>query len=315
MQLLKNHHPGNFYLLTGSRAYLNQRMQALVIEAALVGRVRLLIGGNYFPLYPISYQLAALTGAYYHILAQHISLSRAETPFVVAELLASTEPSKGITLVTDLLATFEEESVSDTDVHALFYECLKGLQRLAQSTPVIVSAVPGARRRALFEALKRRAASVESPQSRQFQITERRGMPMGHTKPPFTYQYQTEKRHFGEMQRALLRKDDKRLFKTLWDKAEFHIPACEKAAFPLPMVSILMAMNLEQEKTIHQLEMQLEKQAGDIHKLKKELQQQTQLSVYLNGQIENLREDFAEQLAQFREEMIELKYPAYEYAP
>ncbi|MCH8259523.1 MAG: deoxyhypusine synthase family protein [Planctomycetes bacterium] len=55
---------------------------------------------------------------------------------------------------------------------------------------------------------------------------------MGHTIPPFTHQFRREARCFTEMRRGLLLKDDQRLLKGMWQKAEFHIPACEKAAHP-----------------------------------------------------------------------------------
>ena len=57
---------------------------------------------------------------------------------------------------------------------------------------------------------------------------------MGHTKPPFTWQYQIEKGYFSKFRRALLLNEDKCVFDLLWNKAEFHITAAEKASHPLP---------------------------------------------------------------------------------
>ena len=75
---------------------------------------------------------------------------------------------------------------------------------------------------------------------------------MGHTLPPFSHQFKTERAMFTELRRALLLRDDKALFDDLWNKAEFHVPAAERAKHPLPISSILLCMNLEQEKTIYQ---------------------------------------------------------------
>ncbi|HKJ27901.1 MAG TPA: hypothetical protein VJ965_09705 [Anaerolineales bacterium] len=74
-------------LITGPRGYTRQRMLERLIETALQEQVRILIGGNHFPVYQIAYALAARTGKYYTILSEEILLSRAETGYQLVELL------------------------------------------------------------------------------------------------------------------------------------------------------------------------------------------------------------------------------------
>ena len=95
---------------------------------------------------------------------------------------------------------------------------------------------------------------------------------MGHTVPPFTWQYQTEKGYFSKFRRALLLAEDKGIFDDLWNRAEFHMPAAEKTSHPLPIATVLMMMNLEQQKTIQQLENRIAVQAHKIEQLAKALE-------------------------------------------
>jgi hypothetical protein len=134
---------------------------------------------------------------------------------------------------------------------------------------------------------------------------------MGHTIPPFTMQFNKERRCFNQMQRGLLLKEDKRLFKELWDAAEFHISACEKAGHPLPMISILVAMNLEQQKSIYRLKEQNRGQNKAINELQSRLKEKEVDNIVLESQIGNLRKELEERLKIFREELLDIKYAEY----
>lgn len=135
---------------------------------------------------------------------------------------------------------------------------------------------------------------------------------MGHTKPPFTWQFKKERGLFSHFQRGLLLSEDRRLFNDMWDKAEFHVPAAEHAAHPLPIVTILLSINLEQEKSIYRLETKLALQAARIKKLEQASQQQEVRLRHLLKQIEALQDETERRLYAFRQEMLEIKY---EYAP
>lgn len=131
---------------------------------------------------------------------------------------------------------------------------------------------------------------------------------MGHTIPPFTMQYKLEKGRFSQFRRALLLAEDKRRFADMWDKAEFHVPAAEKASHPLPVATILMMVNLEQEKTIHRLEGRSNAQAERINQLEVEIENKTVQAAYLTERLKSLEKEVEQRLAAFRQEMLEIKY-------
>ena len=134
---------------------------------------------------------------------------------------------------------------------------------------------------------------------------------MGHTLPPFSQQYKHERALFVEMRRALLRRDDQLRFEALWDKAERHVPAAEKAKHPLPIFSILMSMNLEQEKTIHHLTQITETQASRIAALEEQLKTSQMEYILLKGEIETLLWEMEQMRVSLREELLEIIYPDY----
>jgi len=134
---------------------------------------------------------------------------------------------------------------------------------------------------------------------------------MGHTLPPFSQQFKMERSTFSEMRRALLRRDDKALFDDMWNKAEFHVPAAEKAKHPLPIFSILLSMNLEQEKAIYQLEGKLIKQEQQIMALEEQLSASESEKILLRGEIESIRWEVDQLKSSLREELLEIIYPSY----
>lgn len=134
---------------------------------------------------------------------------------------------------------------------------------------------------------------------------------MGHTLPPFSQQFKLERSTFGEMRRALLLRDDKALFDELWNKAEFHVPAAEKAKHPLPITSILLCMNLEQEKALYQLEGQVLAQSQRIQKLEERIEAGEAEKITLKGEIETLHWEIEQLKTSLRAELLEILYPSY----
>ncbi len=134
---------------------------------------------------------------------------------------------------------------------------------------------------------------------------------MGHTLPPFSQQFKLERAMFAEMRRALLLRDDKALFDDLWNKAEFHVPAAEKAKHPLPVTSILMCMNLEQEKAIDQLEGKVQIQNHRIEQLEEKIKDSEAENILLKGEIKSLRWEMEQMRKSLREELLEILYPSY----
>ena len=134
---------------------------------------------------------------------------------------------------------------------------------------------------------------------------------MGHTVPPFTWQYRNEKAYFASFRRALLLVEDKHTFDDLWNRAEFHMPAAEMASHPLPIATILMMMNLEQQKAIQQLENKVNDLEQKIEQMEKAMKKIENGSVYVKGEFETIQAEIEARLQAFREEMLTIKFPEY----
>lgn len=157
--------PGLIYLVTGPSRFTTSEMHRLLVEAALLGPVKILLGGNRFLFYEIAYALAAQTERYEEILEKRITLSRAETCYQVLALLAETESTPTLTLVSDLLTSFYDQGVPEKEVDQLLFESLLELRRLSRAAPVVVSAHGKGTRPRLLKALERSADEIFSPQS------------------------------------------------------------------------------------------------------------------------------------------------------
>ena len=138
---------------------------------------------------------------------------------------------------------------------------------------------------------------------------------MGHTVLPFTWQFRSEKVYFASFRRALLLIEDKHTFDDLWNRAEFHLPAAEMASHPLPIATILMMMNLEQQKAIQQLENRVKAQMQKIERLEKSLKKSETQSISLKDKLETIEAEVEARLRAFREETLAIKYPEYLDAP
>ena len=166
----------NLTLITGPRRYIRQAMHDLLIDFALQGPVRVLLGGNDFPVYTIAYDLAARTGEYYAILEEGIHLSRAETVYQMTELLKQTPGSATPTLVSDLLNSFMEDSLTAKEVNQLLFECILELQQLCKTAPVYVSSYESPIRPHLLMALSKAADVVQKPPPDPHAPERQRGM-------------------------------------------------------------------------------------------------------------------------------------------
>ena len=138
---------------------------------------------------------------------------------------------------------------------------------------------------------------------------------MGHTLPPFSQQFKIEQSLFTEMRRALLLREDKAHFDEMWNKVEFHVPAAEKTKHPLPITSILMCINLEQEKAIFQLEGKLLAQNQHIRQLETRVEASEADNLALRREIETLRGEIEALRTGLRAELLEMLYPSYLDAP
>jgi hypothetical protein len=126
---------------------------------------------------------------------------------------------------------------------------------------------------------------------------------MGHTQTPFTFQFRREREYFTQFRRALLLREDQLLLEDLWDRAEFHIPAIEQGGHPLAVASVLMAIALEQEKTIARLETGLAARLIEVQTL------EAQLAV-LQGEVRRLHEELEHGLRTAHAELMDARFPA-----
>jgi hypothetical protein len=155
---------GHVTLISGQHSATCQRMQALIVELALTGLVKILIGGNRYDHYGINYALAAATSHYEYILDAHIRLSRAETCYQMVELLKQTPADQTPSLVLDLLAPFHDESVPEREMDQLLFEAILELRRLSRVAMITVSAHAGKNRPRLLKVLENAFDQVEQPQ-------------------------------------------------------------------------------------------------------------------------------------------------------
>lgn len=116
---------------------------------------------------------------------------------------------------------------------------------------------------------------------------------------------------FAEMRRALLLRNDKAHFDEMWNKAEFHVPAAEKAKHPLPITSVLLCINLEQEKSIYQLENKLLAQNQVIQQIDQKIETSQTENILLKAEIEALRWEMDQLKSSLRAELLEILYPSY----
>jgi len=150
-------------LVTGQRSYTHQRMQALIVELALAGPVKLLIGGNRYDHYGINYALATATSHYEYILDSHIRLSRAETCYQMVELLNQTPADQTPSLILDLLMPFQDESVPEPEINQLLFKAILELRRLSRDATVLVSANKSQDRPRLLKVLEHAVDRIERP--------------------------------------------------------------------------------------------------------------------------------------------------------
>lgn len=132
---------------------------------------------------------------------------------------------------------------------------------------------------------------------------------MGHSTDTITTQYEREFKYFAEFMRGLLLKHDQLLFKDLWNRVEFHIPAMQTSAHPLPIATILMAMTLEQEKTIYDLQQRIAVKDRREQELNQKIQNMGKELERLQVSAEDLRTEINEELRMARNEVVELLHP------
>ena len=80
---------------------------------------------------------------------------------------------------------------------------------------------------------------------------------MGRTVLPFSQVLEREYEDWKKFRRAL-RKEDQEAFDRLFDRAKLHVQAAAYASHPWPLESILLAVCLEHEKLIAEIQSRLQ---------------------------------------------------------
>ncbi len=155
--------PGKIILLTGHRKVCNQMMHQLLVEIAASGPVRILLGGNQFSFYDISYALANITPNYETFLEEHISLSRAETCYQMVQLLTEAKTSPYPILVSNLLNPFYDDGVPEREIDLLMFEAIVQIERLSKKAPMAISAAEKQTRPRLLTVLRKHVSKIIQP--------------------------------------------------------------------------------------------------------------------------------------------------------
>ncbi|MFQ5419700.1 MAG: hypothetical protein ACE5FD_08915 [Anaerolineae bacterium] len=137
MSLLPDVVTGEIGLLIGPHAE-REMMLELTAVLAVRGPVQVVDGGNRFD----AFRVARLIRRRSHRLddaLNQIQVARAFTCYQVVTLLAETAVSPAPHLIFDLLATFDDDSVSVAECYRLLRIVVTHLQRLRRQAPVIVS--------------------------------------------------------------------------------------------------------------------------------------------------------------------------------
>jgi hypothetical protein len=145
--------PGSIYLLQGERKVLRSVMQELVDRFAMQEPVQVIVGGNWISFDGLPMLLGEQAGSLYEII-DHISVSRAETCYQMLDTLLAIEPSPTPLIITDMLASFYEEDLTEQEVGTQLKKCLERINHLSQFAPVLVDADGNAGRPKLLALLE-----------------------------------------------------------------------------------------------------------------------------------------------------------------
>jgi len=141
------------------------RQSSLLLAARIAARgpLTVLDGGNQFNAYPVARAIRRLTPDL-SLALERIRLSRAFTCYQLAALLAETLPNGSPVMALDFLATFYDQDVQLPEAGRLLQVCIRDLQRLSRSAPVIATARPPstacAERWPLLDTLRAAASEV-----------------------------------------------------------------------------------------------------------------------------------------------------------
>jgi hypothetical protein len=119
----------------------SEQISELIAELALRGPVTVLDGGNCFPAYRLL-RLLRLRVQDPTEMAKRVFVRRAFTCYQIVALLEGTPALPQPYLLLDPFATFYDEQIPLPEVRRLLEGCLRQLERLCRSAPVLVALRP-----------------------------------------------------------------------------------------------------------------------------------------------------------------------------
>jgi len=141
MNRLPELYPSQLHLILARRSARRELVEALIARLALRGAVQVLDGGNSFRAHHLARAVRRQTAAW-EVALGRIYIARAFTCYQMATLLIETPEAPLPTLVLDLLATFQDESVALVKRQRLLRLCLSRLRQLSQRATLVISADP-----------------------------------------------------------------------------------------------------------------------------------------------------------------------------
>lgn len=152
LSLARLSHAGEIYLIAGHQRSVWPATQVIADFLALLGPLRIILGGNRYTLEYLPMMLSSRVTDIYGVL-DHIHISRAETCYQMLDALQRTQPSQEPLLVMEMLDSFYDENLSDSEVKGLLARCISRVRQLSQAAPVFLSADPDRERPELIQML------------------------------------------------------------------------------------------------------------------------------------------------------------------
>ncbi|HNE03848.1 MAG TPA: hypothetical protein PKJ84_00095 [Anaerolineales bacterium] len=131
----------NRFVVVLSLHSAKEYIPTLIAELALRGPVTVLDAGNQFQAYRIV-QLIRLRSLHVDDIAKRIAVRRAFTCYQTVSLLAETPAQPHPYVILDLLASFYDDQVSILECRRLLTICIKEIERLSFTAPVVLDLPP-----------------------------------------------------------------------------------------------------------------------------------------------------------------------------
>jgi hypothetical protein len=145
--------PGQIYLITGHSSLIRPVAQELLHRFAILGELRVILGGNRFSLERLPLLLGDDIARLPEVL-NGVKISRGETCYQLLDALKQTETSQIPLIVMDMLDSFYDEDLTEREVERVLADSLAHVQRLSKKAPLLLSASANPGREQLLDTLR-----------------------------------------------------------------------------------------------------------------------------------------------------------------